>query len=73
LKQEYVVMDELFYASASTLARRIRDRELSSEAVVQAHLQRIATINPRLNAVVQLAAEQTLADMRAADDALARG
>ena len=59
-------MDELFYASATTLARRIHDRELSSEAVVQAHLQRIATVNPRLNAVVQLATEQALADARVA-------
>jgi Asp-tRNA(Asn)/Glu-tRNA(Gln) amidotransferase A subunit family amidase len=45
--------DELFYASATTLARRIRDRELSSEEVVRAHLQRIETINARLNAVVR--------------------
>jgi amidase len=66
-------MDELFYASASTLARRIRDGELSSEAVVQAHLQRIATVNSHLNALVQLAAEQALADARAADAALASG
>jgi len=64
-------MDELFFASATTLARRIRDRELSSEAVVQAHLQRIATVNTRLNAVVQLATEQALADARAADAELA--
>jgi amidase len=66
-------MDELFYASATTLARRIRDHELSSEEVVQAHLQRIAAINPRLNAVVQLADAQALEDARAADLALARG
>ncbi|HEX9595937.1 MAG TPA: amidase [Anaerolineales bacterium] len=65
--------DELFYASATTLARRIRDRELSSEEVVRAHLQRIETVNARLNAVVQLAAEQALEDARAADTALARG
>jgi amidase len=66
-------MDELFYASATTLARRIRDRELSSAEVVQAHLQRIAAVNPRLNALVQLAGEQALEDARAADAALARG
>jgi amidase len=66
-------MDELFYASASTLARRIRDREISSEEAVRAHLQRIAAVNPRLNAVVQLAAEQAIAEARAADAALARG
>jgi amidase len=65
--------DELFYASATALARRIRERELSSEEVVQAHLQRIAAVNPRLNAVVQLAGDQALSDARAADAALARG
>ena len=66
-------MDELCYLSAATLARRIRDRQLSSEEVVQAHLQRIENVNPRLNAVVQLAGEQALKDARAADAALAHG
>ncbi len=66
-------MTELFYLSASTLARRIRERELSSEEVVRAHLQRIEQVNPRLNALVQARAEQALADAQAADRALARG
>jgi Asp-tRNA(Asn)/Glu-tRNA(Gln) amidotransferase A subunit family amidase len=66
-------MDELFYNSATTLARRVRDRELRSEEIVEAHLQRIEAINPRLNAIVQLAAEQAVEDARAADAALARG
>src|SRR5262245_21497538 len=70
---EGILMDELFYASATELARRIRDHQLSSEEVVQAYLQRIAAINPRLNAVVQLAEAQALDDARAADAALARG
>lgn len=64
-------MDELFYASATTLARHIRDRKLSAEEVVRAHLQRIDVINPRLNAVVQLAGEKALQAARAADEALA--
>jgi amidase len=66
-------MNELFYESAATLARRIRSRELSSLEVVEAHLRRIAQVNPPLNAVVQLAAEQALDDARAADRALAQG
>ena len=66
-------MDELCYLSAATLARRIRNHQLSSEEVVQAHLQRIENVNPRLNAVVQLAGEQALQDARAADAALAHG
>ncbi len=62
-------MEELIYASATTLARRIRDRELSSEESTEAHLRRIETVNPRLNAVVQLAADEA----RAADAALRLG
>ncbi len=66
-------MEELLYASATSLARQIRDREISSEEVVQAHLRRIEGVNTRLNAVVQLAAEQALEAARAADAALTRG
>jgi amidase len=66
-------MEELIYASATALARRIRDREVSALEVVQAHIQRIEQVNPDLNAVVQLAAEQALHQARAADVALARG
>lgn len=66
-------MKELIFASATTLARRIRDREISSHETVQAHLQRIEQVNPRLNAIVQVAAEQALDQSRAADAALARG
>ncbi len=67
------MIDALFYASATTLARRIRDREVSSEEVVEAHLQRIANVNQRLNALVQIAAEQALGQAREADAALAQG
>lgn len=66
-------MEELIYASAATLARRIRSREISSEEVIQAHLRRIEQINPRLNAIVQLAAEQAMKEAHAADAALAQG
>ena len=38
LTREGGLTDELFYASATALARRIRGRELSSEEVVRAHL-----------------------------------
>jgi len=66
-------VEELIFASATTLARRIRDREISSEEVVQAHLQQIERVNPRLNAVVQLVPEEALDEARAADSALTRG
>lgn len=66
-------MDEMVFASATTLARAIRQHELSSEEVVEAHLARIEAVNPKLNAVVQIAAEQARAEARTADQALAAG
>ncbi len=58
-------------SSAGELAGLIRSGALTSEAVVAAHLARIADVNPHINAVVQLRAEAALADARAADRTLA--
>lgn len=66
-------MGELIYRSASSLARAIREKKASSVEVVEAHLRRIEQVNPKLNAVVQLRAEEALAEARAADKALSRG
>ncbi|UCD26121.1 MAG: amidase [Candidatus Bathyarchaeota archaeon] len=66
-------MDELIYASATELARAIRAKEVSSKEVVDAYLQRIEDVNPKLNAVVQLTADVASAQAREADVALARG
>jgi len=66
-------MTQLTFASATALARAIRERELSAEKVLEAHLRRIAAVNPRLNAVVPLPAESARARARAADQAPARG
>ena len=66
-------MDELIYSSAATLARSIRDKKVSALEVVEAHLRRIEEVNPRLNAVVQPAADKARAEARESDEALARG
>ena len=66
-------MEELIYASAVTIARNIRDKNVSAAEVVDAHLQRIDQVNPALNAVVQSAADRARAEAREADEALARG
>src|SRR3989304_8031221 len=66
-------MHDLIYASAAALAQAIRAKEVSSQEVVEAHLRRIEAVNPRLNAVVQLAADSARAQAREADEALARG
>jgi amidase len=66
-------MNQLFYTSATELARRIREGELSARAVTVAHLERIEQVNPHLNAVVQLVAARALDAAEAADAALERG
>ena len=66
-------MDEIIYASATELARAIREGEVSSEKVVGAYLGRIEEANPRLNAVVQLTADAARNRARELDAALARG
>ena len=66
-------MEELIYVSAATLARNIRDKKVSALEVVDAHLRRIEEVNPRLNAVVQSAADRARVEAREADEALAQG
>jgi amidase len=55
------------------MARRIRAKELSAREVMAAHLDRIAEINPRVNAIVTLVADRAMAEAREADEKLARG
>ena len=66
-------MEDIIYASTAALADAIRQKEVSSEEVVSAHLDRIEAVNPALNAVVQVSGEEALEQARAADAALATG
>jgi aspartyl-tRNA(Asn)/glutamyl-tRNA(Gln) amidotransferase subunit A len=52
----------IYYKDATELASLIRTKQLSSREVVQAHLERIDTINPKINAIVTLLAEDALKD-----------
>ena len=49
---------------AAALARAIRDRERTSEDVVEAYLMRIREVDPRLDAVVQLGEESAREEAR---------
>lgn len=66
-------MDLRLSGPATAIARAIRERQVSSEEVVRACVERVSAVNPKLNAVVQLPAEAALAQAREADRALARG
>ncbi|NYE26345.1 amidase [Pigmentiphaga litoralis] len=65
--------NEIVYASAVGLARKIHDRETSSRAVVDVFLARIAQHNPAINAVVVLQADIARRRAEAADAARANG
>jgi aspartyl-tRNA(Asn)/glutamyl-tRNA(Gln) amidotransferase subunit A len=63
----------IHYLDATTLAALIRTKQLSSREVVQAHLDRVAAVNPKINAVVTLMADDALKSADAADKMVARG
>ncbi|QOZ12571.1 amidase [Bradyrhizobium sp. CCBAU 51765] len=46
---------EIIFSDATKLAELIRTKEVSPVEVVQAHLDRIAAVNPKINAIVTLA------------------
>ena len=63
----------IYFKDATELAILIRTKEASSREIVQAHLDRIAVINPKLNAIVTLLAEDALKGADAADKTVAAG
>jgi amidase len=59
--------------TARELAALIKSRAISPVEVLDAHLAVIERVNPKLNAIVTLAAEAARASARAAEDAVIRG
>ena len=64
--------EEIYFADATEMARRIHDREISPVELMRAHLERIDAVNPKLNAVVTLA-DGCIDRARQAEDAIMRG
>ncbi|HEX6031924.1 MAG TPA: amidase family protein, partial [Tepidiformaceae bacterium] len=64
---------ELWRLGAADLATLIRTKEVKSREVVSAHLDRIAAVNPKVNAVTVVLADAALAAADAADRAVAAG
>jgi amidase len=64
---------DLCFLPATELARMIRAREVSVSEIMRAHLARIETVNPKVNAIVTLLGDQALQQARTADAVLARG
>jgi aspartyl-tRNA(Asn)/glutamyl-tRNA(Gln) amidotransferase subunit A len=73
LHQQIADTSAIHYLEATALAALIRTRQLSSRELVQAHLDRIEAVNPKINAVVTLMAEDALTSADAADKAVISG
>jgi amidase len=68
-----MIGDSIATWPAVRLADAIRAREFSSRELLDLYVDRIARLNPKLNAVVTLDVERARSACAAADDALARG
>lgn len=64
---------DLIYFSLAESAELIAKREISSEDLVQEHLDRIASVEPRLNCFITLTAEAALDRAREADAEIQSG
>jgi Asp-tRNA(Asn)/Glu-tRNA(Gln) amidotransferase A subunit family amidase len=66
-------MPELTFLSAVSMAEQIRQKKLSPVELVEAHLARIEKLNPKLNAFVQVDAEGSRRQARAAEESVTHG
>lgn len=59
--------------TATQMAKLIREKKLSAREVMTAHLKQIERVNPKVNAIVTLVADQAMENAKKADEAQARG
>lgn len=65
--------EELCFLSAIELQRRLRKKDVSARELLDAHLRQIERVNPKLNAIVTLVADQAKKTALVADESAARG
>jgi Asp-tRNA(Asn)/Glu-tRNA(Gln) amidotransferase A subunit family amidase len=64
-------MNEVIRLSASEMAARIRERQISVVELVEAHFRRIRQLNSKLNAFVSIDEERAMNQAKLADNAVA--
>src|SRR5207253_1053885 len=64
---------DICFLSATQMLRKLRSKELSATELMAAHLDRIARVNDKVNAIVTLIADQAMERARNADKAWDRG
>ncbi|HEY3840915.1 MAG TPA: amidase [Bryobacteraceae bacterium] len=61
------------FLTATELVRRMRAKEISAREVLEAHLEQIERVNPKVNAIVTLVADRARERARAIDEEAAHG
>jgi amidase len=64
---------DLCFLTARELAARLRKKSVSAREVLQAHLRQIERVNPKVNAIVTLVADQAMAKAAQLDEGAAKG
>jgi amidase len=64
---------DICFLTATEMADLIRRKKLSARETLDAHLKQIERVNPKVNAIVTLVAEQAIENARKADEAQAHG
>jgi amidase len=63
---------DICFLSAREMAKLIRDKKLSAREAMAAHLKQIERVNPKVNAIITLVADQATENARGADEAQAQ-
>ncbi len=66
-------MNNLIYQSASTLVHAIKNKIISTQALVEAHIQHIEKVNPALNALINWQPDHARQQALAIDKAISQG
>src|ERR1700732_3451310 len=66
-------MDSIYFADIAEVAGKIRSRQISPRKVIDAHLERIEKLQPRLNAFVHVDAEGARRQAQLAEASVLRG
>src|ERR1700729_304287 len=64
---------DICFLPATEITDLIRHKKLSARETLDAHLKQIERVNPKVNAIVTLVAEQAIETAKKADEAQARG
>ncbi len=64
---------DICFLTATEMADQIRRKKLSARETLDAHLKQIERVNPKVNAIITLVAEQAIDNARKADEAQAHG